>query len=91
MRPVKVTAAAKAEFLGGVTSIVSLDGSTGPKPLIRCSHQCLKLRSSRTDHTSCNGFIYEDNSCKLGYMDPNRVWEVSQDPGEEKIYADMEL
>ncbi len=91
MIPYKVAAAAKAEFLASPAS-ASTAVSTSVKPLLYCSHKCLRRRSNRHDYTSCNGFIYEDGSCKFGYMDPSWIYEQVASPGSDAvIYFDANV
>ncbi len=87
MKAYKVTAGAKATFLATatdvpITSVIS--------PRIYCEHRCLSRRSTRFDFSSCNGFMYEDGHCYLGYADPNWIYEQSLNQGSDaKLYFDI--
>ena len=87
-----VTEASKTNFLNNkLVETVDLSGSF--KPLVECAITCLNLRNlDRFDFASCNGFIYEDNQCKLGYADLNWIAEQGSEPGTEgKIFFDISL
>ncbi len=80
----KVSLTARDEFLSLATSIPVTNGL---QPSLFCTHKCLRRRSDRLDTQSCNGFIYEDGLCKLGYMDPTWIYQQAQNPGTETEIA----
>ena len=90
MIPYKVPASAKADLLSSLVSTVSIAGSS-TSAKIRCTMECLSLRPTRHSFTSCNGFIYEDDSCKLVYKDPNWVAEQGGlgGPDDPVVYFDF--
>ena len=91
MTPYKVTQSAMNEFVSTLIATVT-PAATGVMPRVQCTSECLALRPSRFTQTGCNGFVYQDGVCKLGYKDPNWVVEQSQKPGEAgKIYFDIYL
>ncbi len=90
MVPYRVTLTALNQFLAALTATVTPSGKVMPR--VQCTAECMSLRATRHNYTACNGFVYADNVCKLGYKEPNWVVEQSQNPGsEEKIYFDIFL
>ncbi len=90
MVPYEVSLTALNQFLGAVTATATPSGSVMPR--VQCTAECMSLRATRHSYTACNGFVYADGVCKLGYMEPNWVVEQSQNPGNNgKIYFDISL
>ncbi len=90
MVPYHVTSLAKATFLTSKVATVPAD-TAGISPRIYCSHRCLRLRSGDvSDFSACNGFLYEDGNCHLGYADPNWIHEQKLAPGTDAtLYFDV--
>ncbi len=88
MAPYGLTSDAKSEFL---TNSEAIDvPSNIASPNVFCQHKCLAKRNSRDDYESCNGYIYEDNQCKVNYMAPEWIVEQSKSPGSSSIaYFDV--
>ncbi len=84
-----MTAAAKDAFLASATDIAP--ASTAVSPRIYCGHVCLQLRSgNRFDFNRCNGYLYEDGNCHLGYANPNWIYEQKLNPGTDaSLYFDV--
>ncbi len=89
MTPYKVTASAKSTFLA-LPSIVAVPVNNAVNPRVFCGIKCLRLRSTRFDFLSCNGFLHENDNCYLGYADPDWIYEQKQNPGTDaKLYFDI--
>ena len=84
MAPYFMTAAAKAEFLAS-PAFDTVPAYGGVRPKVHCVHSCMLKRAHRHDYESCNGYIFEGGECKLGYMDPDWVYEQSTNPGTDTI------
>ncbi len=83
-----VTAMAKNTFLASATNVVT--AISGISPNIYCSHRCLGMKADRLDFTSCNGFLYENGTCHLGYAEPDWIYEQTLSlANEATLYFDI--
>ena len=93
MVPYKISTNAKNEFLA-LPSIVIVPVTGTVSPRIFCGSKCINMRSTRFDFATCNGFLYENSNCYLGYADPDWIYEQAQNPrssGEAKLYFDIKF
>ncbi len=79
MTAYELNSAAKSEFLTNADFVEVPSNVASPKTF--CQHKCLAKRNSRDDYESCNGFIFEDNQCKMNYMAPEWIVEQNDNPG----------
>ncbi len=92
MRPYRVNQAALDDFLSGATTVALTGAIT---PIFECTHACLLARApNRHNFAACNGFVFveDDNTCRIGYKDPDWVVEQKEWPGQDgTIYFDIQV
>ncbi len=92
MRPYRVNQAALDDFLSGATTVALTGAIT---PIFECTHACLLARApNRHNFAACNGFVFveDDNTCRIGYKDPDWVVTQKEAPGHDgTIYFDIQV
>lgn len=76
------------EFLSKFVISTTVPDASQGKPIMACAFWCNMAKADITHVNACNSFLYKDETCHLGYVEPIWVFENAY-TGPDIIYSDV--